>query len=231
MRRGLIAMFIVTLGTTTAWAHPPITSQITWNREIVRIFRASCMSCHQTGSEAFSLIEYDEARAWARSIREEVLERRMPPWPAALGVGEFANDPSLPPRVVALIVAWVDGGTPRGDAADLPTEVGPATSPTPSPRALRWLEVTGQATVERSAQIIAVVPHARRGDSIEVRIMTADGARDELVYIPRFDQVRTYWLKRPLYVERGAKAVIAGGRGATLWVREDRPRSLQPPRR
>ena len=61
-----------------------------------------------------SLETYQEARTWAKAIREEVLERRMPPWPAAPGFGDFINDRSLTPLEVELLTAWADGGTPIG---------------------------------------------------------------------------------------------------------------------
>ena len=62
---------------------------------------------------------HQEARPWAKAIKEEVLERRMPPWHAVAGYGEFANDPSLAGREIDFITAWVDGGAPKGDDKDL----------------------------------------------------------------------------------------------------------------
>ena len=62
------------------------------------------------------------ARPWARAIKEEVLTRRMPKWQAARGYGDFSNDPSLSPFEIALMVAWADGGAPRGTDADLKTQ-------------------------------------------------------------------------------------------------------------
>ena len=43
-----------------------------------------CATCHREGgiSRRFSLMTYEEARPWAKAIKEEVLERRMPPWEA-----------------------------------------------------------------------------------------------------------------------------------------------------
>ncbi len=66
-----------------------------------------------------SLASYEAARPWARAIKEEVLTRRMPKWQAARGYGDFSNDPSLSPFQIALVVAWADGGAPRGSDADL----------------------------------------------------------------------------------------------------------------
>jgi hypothetical protein len=43
------------------------------------------------------------------------MERRMPPWPAVRGFGDFVNDRSLSPLEIELLVAWAERGTPRGD--------------------------------------------------------------------------------------------------------------------
>ena len=67
-----------------------------------------------------SLATYDEARPWAKAIKEELLEKRMPPWHAVKGYGEFRNAPSLTQRDIDLIVNWVEGGAPKGDEKDLP---------------------------------------------------------------------------------------------------------------
>ena len=57
---------------------------------------------------------YELARPWARAIREEILERRMPPWGAVAGFGHFSNDVSLTQREMDIILSWADGGAPSG---------------------------------------------------------------------------------------------------------------------
>src|SRR5829696_1461966 len=94
-------------------AHDPITTKVTWEREIAPIFRARCLSCHSPeGRAQMPLTTYAEARPWARAIREEVLTRRMPKSSVVRGYGDFTNDPSLSPFEIALITAWADGGAP-----------------------------------------------------------------------------------------------------------------------
>ncbi len=81
-----------------------------------------------------ALTTYEEARPWARAIREEVLARRMPKWHVVRGYGNFSNDPSLSAFEVALFAAWADGGAPRvlpPKAGAPPTPVvGPTVGPT-----------------------------------------------------------------------------------------------------
>jgi hypothetical protein len=108
--------------TAAAPAHDIITTPITWDREISRIVYERCASCHRPGGQAFSLMTYAEARPWAVAIKEEVQERNMPPWGAVKGFGDFRNDQALTPEQIELIVSWVTGGVPEGEAKDLPAE-------------------------------------------------------------------------------------------------------------
>ena len=103
-------------------AHDVITTKITFTREISRIFYERCVSCHHEGGSAFSLMTYAEARPWAVAIKEEVLSRRMPPWGAVKGFGEFRNDQGLTSEQLELITQWVEGGVPEGEPADLPPQ-------------------------------------------------------------------------------------------------------------
>ena len=81
----------------------------------------NCLGCHQAGGIAMSLETYEEARPWAKAIKEEILEKRMPPWHAVKGYGEFLNAPSLTQHETDdIIVNWVEGGAPKGDDKDLP---------------------------------------------------------------------------------------------------------------
>src|SRR5262249_13362618 len=111
----------VLLGTHRTSSHEPVTTGIRFNKEIVRIFQDHCLACHQPGSNTkVFLHNYASARPWAKAIKEEVLERRMPPSQVVKGFGQFENDYGLTQHEVDQIVAWDDGGTPKGDDKDLP---------------------------------------------------------------------------------------------------------------
>jgi len=94
--------------------HVPITTKIVFNREIAQIFQKKCFQCHTDGNVSVPLTTYKEARPWAVAIKEEILEKKMPPWGAASGYGHFANDMSLTGREISLILSWADGGAPSG---------------------------------------------------------------------------------------------------------------------
>src|SRR5262245_4856813 len=110
----LVAVIVCTSRTS---AHDPITTKVTWSREISRIVERRCAGCHRPqGVAPMPLLTYEQARPWLKAIKAEVVSRRMPKWPAARGVGAFDNDRSLSPFEVELIAAWIDGGAPKGDA-------------------------------------------------------------------------------------------------------------------
>jgi hypothetical protein len=95
----------------------------TFAKDIAPIFRDKCESCHRAGSMApMSLVTYEEARPWARSIKSRVVTRQMPPWhiDKNVGIQHFKNDRSLSELEIATIVRWVDGGAPKGDIKDVP---------------------------------------------------------------------------------------------------------------
>lgn len=93
----------------------------TFSKEVVRIFQKSCQTCHHPGDIApFSMMTYQETRPWAKSIREQVLLRKMPPWKPVAGCGDFRDARMLSEEEIQTVVAWVDAGSPEGNPADLP---------------------------------------------------------------------------------------------------------------
>lgn len=108
-------------------SHEPITTSVTFNKEIVRILQRSCLSCHRPDGVAgdISLMTYEQARPWAKAIKEEILEKRMPPYQAVKGFGNFQVPYALPQRDIELIISWVEGGAPRGDEKNYPRDLIP----------------------------------------------------------------------------------------------------------
>lgn len=98
-----------------ASSHNPVTTTVRFNREIASVINAKCAQCHAPDGMAMSLQTYAEARPWAVAIKEEILARRMPPWPAERGYGAFANDIGLTPREQEFLISWIDGGVPIGE--------------------------------------------------------------------------------------------------------------------
>ena len=114
MRNAILA--VVLLLPAAAAAQTP-----TFAKDVAPIFYSKCVECHRpTMFAPMSLVTYDAARPWAKSIRNRVSSRTMPPWGADPAHGVFKNDPRLSDKEIATILAWVDAGAPKGSDNDLP---------------------------------------------------------------------------------------------------------------
>jgi hypothetical protein len=87
-------------------ADDPVSTTVSFNREIIRIIARKCEPCHAPGGLAMSLSDYRDARAWGRAIREELVEHRMPPAIVARGDRRDQTDPSRNAREIATFHAW-----------------------------------------------------------------------------------------------------------------------------
>ncbi|HYV03960.1 MAG TPA: cytochrome c, partial [Blastocatellia bacterium] len=114
----VIAGGLVVLSTVSANSGPK--KEVTFNRDVAPIFYKNCAECHRANDIApMSLMSFKESRPWARSIKEKVISREMPPWSPDPKYGEFSNDHRLAQKEIDTIVAWVDQGAKEGDAKDL----------------------------------------------------------------------------------------------------------------
>src|SRR3989454_11433185 len=123
MKRAALSLVIVGVlypATFAAQSGPPAA---TFTKDIAPILQKSCQNCHRPGAIApMSLLTYQDARPWAKSIKAKVTAREMPPWyiDRHIGINKFKDDPSLTESEIATIVRWVDAGAPAGNAADMP---------------------------------------------------------------------------------------------------------------
>ena len=101
---------------------PPTESAPTFSADVAPIMYRKCVSCHRPGEIApMSFITYQDVRPWARSIREKVLAREMPPWDADPQHGKFRNDRSLTQQEIDTIVKWANAGARQGNPSAMPT--------------------------------------------------------------------------------------------------------------
>ena len=98
----------------------------TFTRDVAPIFQRSCVRCHHdTGIGPMSLVTFEDVRPWARSIKDRVTRRLMPPWHVdpTVGITEFKNDMSLSDVEIDTITRWVDSGASQGNPADMPDPI------------------------------------------------------------------------------------------------------------
>ena len=119
VHRGLwlgLTVTVAVFGAETSSARP-----VTFHRDVLPVLQKNCQGCHRAGEAApMSLMTYQEARPWAKAIKEAVLTKRMPPWFADSAHGKWSNDRSLPQVERETLVAWADTGAREGDPKDAP---------------------------------------------------------------------------------------------------------------
>jgi hypothetical protein len=190
----------------TASAHDIITTAITWDREISRIVYDRCASCHHDGGRAFSLMTYAAARPWAVAIKEEVLERQMPPWGAVKGFGDFRNDKALTPEQLELIVSWVGGGVPEGEAKDLAPD--PKFEPQPDVSTHGSIAVSGEFQLRKNFLLDGILPKTVPDDAaFQITAEMPDGSIEPLLWFEHYSAkfAHPFLYRNPIELPPGTK--------------------------
>lgn len=111
----------ITLSTTNANRTEPAPKNVTFSKDVAPILFKSCAECHRPGEIApFSVLSYKDVRPWAKSIKEQVVSKEMPPWHADEKHGQWLNDRRLSGKEIETITAWVDGGAKEGNPKEMP---------------------------------------------------------------------------------------------------------------
>ncbi len=96
-------------------------THVTFDKDVLPILQKNCQECHRPGEVApMSLLTYNDARPWAKSMKAAVSIRKMPPWFADPRYGHFTNQRTLSEADINTIVSWVDNGAPEGNPKDAP---------------------------------------------------------------------------------------------------------------
>jgi len=113
------AVFVLLCGVSQLVAAAEATP--TFAKDVAPILYKNCVECHRpTMFAPMSLVTYQDARPYAKVMKQRVVARQMPPWNADPAIGHFKNDPRLTDEEVDTIARWADGGAPKGDDGDMP---------------------------------------------------------------------------------------------------------------
>ena len=155
------------------------------------------------------LLTYAQVRPWAKAIKEEVHERRMPPWGAIKGFGEFKDDNSLTAEEIHLIADWVEGGAPEGDPQYLPAV--PVVVPSKKPAAPTRLLRDGMR-LERPLRLLSI----ESGSAMQAVAILSDGVTVPLLWLYNFQPkfARAYEYREPVRLPAGTVVRISGGTGS-----------------
>ncbi len=192
-------------------AHEAISTEITWTRDVSRVFYNRCSGCHRAGGAGpMPLTTYAEVRPWAKAVKHEVLTRRMPPWGAVKGFGAFRNDRSLSLPEIALISSWVEGGAPEGDPALAEPFHAHAAGPAPGAPAAARLRVRGSLALEAPLVAAGVSVGTPAGAAwLQLTAHRPDGSVEHLLWLrePRPPDGQDYWFRRAVALPAGTRLI------------------------
>src|SRR5579883_3112619 len=205
------------LSASVIGAHDIITTKITWSKEMSRLVYKRCAMCHREGGPAFSLVTYQVARPWAKAIKEEVLERRMPPFAAIKGFGPVKDQDALTQEELHLISDWVEGGSPEGDdpnllpkRPDFSRPGGASSGAAASSTGSKGLPLIDDGTITLKQQVTLIGARAGKlaeGASIQAVVQQPNGAIQPLIWIydykPKFERI--YLFEKPITLPAGSK--------------------------
>jgi hypothetical protein len=194
-------------------AHDVISTKITWTQEISRIVYSRCASCHRDGGKApMAFLTYEQVRPWAKAIKEEVHERRMPPWGAMKGFGEFLDDNSLSAEEIHLIADWVEGGAPEGDPQYLPPAPRLPVPAKPAGRGRPAILRHGQRVGSMQIVSIAAAPGVTAGAAFQAVAVLPGGSTIPLLWLYDFQprHARSFVYREPVQLPTGSVVKILG---------------------
>jgi mono/diheme cytochrome c family protein len=96
---------------------------VTYAKDVASIIQKNCTVCHRPGGIGpIDLVDYDDAKRYARRIRRQVSNRLMPPYyyDNDIGIQDLKHDWRLSDEDINTIVEWVDQGALMGDPDDMP---------------------------------------------------------------------------------------------------------------
>ncbi len=112
------------LAVATVASAATTSQKVTFYKDVLPVLQKNCQTCHRPGEAApMSLLTYDEARPWAKSIKQAVVTKKMPPWFADPQYGHFSNERTLAQGDIDTLTNWVDAGAPAGSAKDAPKPI------------------------------------------------------------------------------------------------------------
>jgi mono/diheme cytochrome c family protein len=214
MKRLILALGLLLGGATTVPAHDPSSAPITWNREMSRIVYERCASCHRPGGTAFSLMTYQDAQPRASAIKDAVLSRRMPPWGAVKGFGNFRNDEGLTQEQISIVTDWVEGGTVKGNNPNALPAIPVFEPSAPFTVPNDTIPMKEGMALARDVTLEGLYPeHVPKAASMQIVATLPNGRVEPLVWLYEYqDRYRhAFEFRKPLQLPAGS--VIHGVRG------------------
>jgi mono/diheme cytochrome c family protein len=205
-RRVVFTLILLAGALTSGLAHKPGVT-LTWNRDISRVFFARCAECHRKGGAAFSLMTFPDVQPRLTEIQDAILNRRMPPWGAVKGFGDFRNDQALSYEEIELISEWIEAGARKGNNPDALPRVPKFSKPKPFKKPKDSLAASGEITLSRPFILDGLYPERPPVTDIRIVAEFPDQHIEPLLWLYRYNDrfKHPFLLRDPMELPAGTK--------------------------
>ena len=162
---------------------------------------------------------FKEARPWGEAIKQQVLQRRMPPWNAVKGFGEFRDDHGLTQEDLEIVGEWVEGGMPEGNPHYLPAPPKFTAEGASVVISHNRLTIEGTKVLKRATQLVGIEPvNIPASGVLQVIAQRPDGAVEPLIWIEKFspEYNQTYYFRNTLRLPAGTQIEITPRAGSAI---------------
>ena len=213
MRWAVAALIVACLCafSDTTGAHQFGTNPPTWNREVSRLVYDRCVSCHRDGGTAFPMMSYQDVQPRAVAIKDAVLSRRMPPWGAVKGFGEFADDQGLTQEQIELVSDWLEGGMLKGNNPNIKPQVPKFEAKAAPAIPAGGIVVRGALVLDHPMTLHGILPeHVPANTSMQVTATLPNGRVEPLIWLYDYQDAfrHPFFLRQTLTLPVGTR--IAG---------------------
>jgi hypothetical protein len=173
-------------------------------------------------------MSYREVQPRIIAIKEQVMTRRMPPWGAVKGFGNFRDDQGLTQEQVELIVDWIDGGARRGNNPDILPKEPKLKKPSRFKIPKNSVTVSGEMKLERPLLLEGLWPErAPEGHSFQIVAILPDGSIEPLLWLYEYNQSHqhAFLFRKPIDLPMGT---VIGGvppSATVILLAEKKPKS------
>jgi hypothetical protein len=206
LKRATLVIFAALAIIGTTFAHNA-GAYLSWNREISRVFYRRCAACHWNGGSAFSLMTYREVQPHLTEIKNDVLNRRMPPWGAVKGFGDFRNDQGLTQEEIELISDWIDADAPKGNNPNVLPPVPKFSKSSVFVKPRGSLDIEGNTTLDRPFILDGLYPDKVPDANVRIVAQLPDSHVEPLLWLYQYKDAfhHSFLLRKPIELPAGTK--------------------------
>lgn len=151
---------------------------------------------------------FAEVQPWLTEIHKAVLSRRMPPWGAVKGFGEFRNDGGLTQEEIELISDWIDSGARRGNNPKMLPPVPKFKKPSAFNKPKGAIDAKGNMTFDRAFILDGLYPYeVPEGKTMRITAHFPDSHIEPLLWLYEYQKSfrHPFLFAQPLELPAGTK--------------------------